>query len=53
MGYYNPIISYGVKKFVMDAADAGVDGVIVPDLPPEEAMELEIACQTSQVALVY
>lgn len=37
MGYYNPIFSYGAEKFVHDAVDAGVDGVILVDLPPEEA----------------
>jgi tryptophan synthase alpha chain len=36
MGYYNPIYSYGVEAFLEDAIDAGVDGVIVVDLPPEE-----------------
>ncbi|MBI5181661.1 MAG: tryptophan synthase subunit alpha [Nitrospirae bacterium] len=36
MTYYNPVFKYGVSKFVRDAVDAGVDGIIVPDLPPEE-----------------
>jgi tryptophan synthase alpha chain len=40
MGYYNPIYRYGPKAFVCDAVDAGVDGVIVVDLPPEEDVEL-------------
>jgi tryptophan synthase alpha chain len=40
MGYYNPIYRYGVEKFARDAAEAGVDGVIVVDLPPEEDAEL-------------
>ncbi len=40
MGYYNPIYSYGPKAFAADAKRAGVDGVIVVDLPPEEADEL-------------
>jgi len=40
MGYYNPIYSYGVDRFVADALDAGVDGLIVVDLPPEEDREL-------------
>jgi tryptophan synthase alpha chain len=40
MGYYNPIYSYGVDAFTRDAAAAGVDGLIVVDLPPEEADEL-------------
>ena len=40
MGYYNPIYVYGVEKFLADAKTAGVDGLIVVDLPPEEDSEL-------------
>ena len=40
MGYYNPIYIYGVEKFLVDAKAAGVDGLIVVDLPPEEDDEL-------------
>jgi len=40
MGYYNPIYIYGVDKFLVDAKAAGVDGLIVVDLPPEEDKEL-------------
>jgi tryptophan synthase alpha chain len=40
MGYYNPIYVYGVEKFLADAGSAGVDGLIVVDLPPEEDTEL-------------
>lgn len=40
MGYYNPIYVYGVEKFLVDAKAAGVDGMIVVDLPPEEDAEL-------------
>ncbi len=40
MGYYNPIYIYGVERFVADAKAAGVDGLIVVDLPPEEDEEL-------------
>jgi tryptophan synthase alpha chain len=40
MGYYNPIYIYGVEKFLVDAKAAGVDGLIVVDLPPEEDEEL-------------
>jgi len=40
MGYYNPIYIYGVDKFLADAKAAGVDGLIVVDLPPEEDAEL-------------
>lgn len=40
MTYYNPVFKYGEEKFVTDAVEAGVDGVIIPDLPPEEAESL-------------
>ena len=40
MGYYNPIYVYGVERFLTDATAAGVDGLIVVDLPPEEDSEL-------------
>lgn len=40
MGYYNPIYIYGVDKFLVDAKSAGVDGLIIVDLPPEEDSEL-------------
>jgi tryptophan synthase alpha chain len=40
MGYYNPIYIYGVDKFLADAKAAGVDGLIIVDLPPEEDAEL-------------
>ncbi len=40
MGYYNPIHSYGVDRFLADARTAGVDGLLVVDLPPEEDAEL-------------
>lgn len=40
MGYYNPIFCYGVERFLADAAEAGIDGLIVVDLPPEHDEEL-------------
>ncbi|MFG1427757.1 tryptophan synthase subunit alpha [Roseixanthobacter glucoisosaccharinicivorans] len=40
MGYYNPVYIYGVPRFLVDAKEAGVDGLIVVDLPPEEDDEL-------------
>src|SRR5262245_25444021 len=40
IGYYNPVYIYGVEKFLADAKAAGVDGLIVVDLPPEEDDEL-------------
>ena len=45
MGYYNPIFSRGVDKFLKDAKDAGIDGLIIVDLPPEEDDELCIPAQ--------
>ena len=45
MGYYNPIYSYGVTKFLDNAKSAGIDGMIVVDLPPEEDGELCIPAQ--------
>ncbi len=53
MGYYNPILSYGVERFVADASQAGADGFIIPDLPPEEAGDLEAACHVHNRALIY
>lgn len=45
MGYYNPIYSRGVDQFLVDAVEAGIDGLIVVDLPPEEDEELCIPAQ--------
>ena len=52
MGYYNPILSYGLSEYVRHCHRAGVDGLIVPDLSPEEAGPLRAACQEHGVALV-
>jgi tryptophan synthase alpha chain len=41
MGYFNPMLAYGLEKFVHDAREAGVDGFIIPDLPLEEAGEFQ------------
>jgi tryptophan synthase alpha chain len=43
MGYYNPLLAYGLPRLAAEAARAGADGFIVPDLPPEEAAELQDA----------
>ncbi|MCB6179642.1 tryptophan synthase subunit alpha [Rhodobacter sp. Har01] len=47
MGYYNPIYSRGVERFLSDALAAGIDGLIVVDLPPEEDAELCIPAQAA------
>ena len=52
MGYYNPIHSYGLDAYVKGCVDAGVDGLIVPDLPPEEAGPLRDVCLTNGLALI-
>ncbi len=53
MGYINPILNYGIDKFIQDASQAGVDGFIIPDLPVEEALQCEQNCQQAGMALVY
>lgn len=53
MGYYNPILAYGETAFVRDASRAGADGLIVPDLPPEEADNLARAAADEGLALIY
>lgn len=53
MGYVNPILTYGIEPFVIDAAAAGADGLIVPDLPPEEAAELKAASGEHGLALIH
>ncbi len=52
MGYYNPYLRYGLERFVRDAADAGVDGLIVPDLPHEEDATLRELCDARNVHLI-
>ena len=41
MGYYNPMLAYGLEKFIHDSREAGADGFIIPDLPLEEAEEFQ------------
>lgn len=53
MGYINPLLAYGLENYAQDAAAAGADGLIVPDLPVEEAQLLEDACRANGLALVY
>lgn len=52
MGYMNPLWTWGVEAFARDAADAGVDGLIVVDLPPEEAGPLADALDAAGVSLI-
>ncbi len=53
MGYYNPVMAYGIADYVREAAAVGADGFIVPDLTPEEAGELEAAAHDSGLALIH
>lgn len=53
MGYVNPIIAYGSEAFAQDAARAGASGFIIPDLPPDEATEMEALCQEQGLDLVH
>jgi len=53
MGYYNPIFQMGLERFAQRAAVAGIDGLIVPDLPPEESEPLHSALRVRGIALVF
>jgi tryptophan synthase alpha chain len=53
MGYYNPILRFGVEPCARAAQEAGADGFIVPDLPPEEAGALDAACRAHGLGLVF
>ncbi len=52
-GYYNPIFAYGLERFATDAQRAGVDGVLVVDLPPEEADELKRELDRVGIDLIF
>ena len=52
MGYYNPYVRYGVERLTGDAAEAGLDGFIVPDLPAEEAGPFKKACDQRGLSLI-
>ena len=53
MGYYNPILQYGLDRFCADSRAVGVDGLIVVDLPPEEAHELHVRCRNNGLDLIF
>jgi len=53
MGYFNPILSYGLEKFCRNCAQAGIDGLIIPDLPPEEGTTLEYAAREKGIDQIY
>ena len=51
--YYNPVLAFGLKAFARTAVDAGVDGAIVADLPPEESDPLGIEAAAAGLDLIY
>lgn len=51
-GYYNPILSYGAERFAVKAREVGVDGILVVDLPPEEAGELRCYTDTAGIDFI-
>ncbi len=53
MGYYNPVYRYGVDKFIDDCKHAGVDGLIIVDLPPEENDELYQPAKAANIDLIH
>jgi tryptophan synthase alpha chain len=53
MTYYNPVLKYGEEAFVADAAEAGVDGLIIPDLPAEEAGVLIRLCRAKWISTIF
>jgi tryptophan synthase alpha chain len=53
MGYANPVVRYGIQDFCRDAAASGVDGLILPDLPPEESEELECTAADHGLSITH
>jgi len=53
MTYFNPVLSYGLEKFCVTCNRSGIDGLIIPDLPPEEGSELEAITQRQGLDLIY
>src|SRR6266542_1434055 len=53
MGYFNPFLQYGLERLAADASAAGADGLIIPDLPPEEAAECHAACRAAGLDLIF
>jgi tryptophan synthase alpha chain len=53
MTYFNPVLSYGLEKFCAACARSGVDGLIIPDLPPDEGSELEDITRKHNLDLIY
>lgn len=52
MGYYNPVLQYGLENFAKDASEAGVDGLIIVDVPPEESNDLTTALKAHNIDFI-
>jgi len=53
MSYYNPVYHYGIEKFCKACSISGIDGLIIPDLPPEEGVEIEESALNNGIDLIY
>lgn len=53
MTYYNPVLKFGLEEFCCRCAQVGVDGLIIPDLPPEEGEELEQSSKRHELDIIY
>jgi len=53
MTYYNPVLNFGLKEFCRSCNTAGINGLIIPDLPPEEGEELEAISRDYDLDLIY
>jgi len=53
MTYYNPVLRFGLEEFCSKCAEVGIDGLIIPDLPPEEGEELEQSTRRHEIDLIY
>ena len=53
MGYCNPVFAYGVDAFIKDATQVGVDGLIIADMPPDEAGEFLVSCRAVGLSLTF
>jgi len=53
MTYYNPVLKLGLEQFCSKCAEVGIDGLIIPDLPPEEGAELEQSTRRHELDIIY
>jgi len=53
MSYYNPVLKYGIKKFMAESKHLGINGLIIPDIIPEEGKQVEKLAKQSGISLIY